>query len=270
MKSAAATARVAPQAAAGRSRRGVEQLVFGAIGLAVFVVAWEFAAQRGYLNPVIVSSPSQIAVSFLEQWRNGTILSDLSISMTEFAVGFILALVFGVTLGFAMGLNRIFEYAVDPYIWFFYCCPLIAFYPLIVVWLGFGFTTVVAITFLLSFVSIVINTLAGVQSIDPQLVRAVRAFGGNDHDVAMKLLLPGAVPHILAGVRIGLGRALHGVVLGEMFGSNDGLGFRLTYHAAQLQTSAVFVSLIILIVIGIIINEISGWLERRLLAWREF
>jgi NitT/TauT family transport system permease protein len=262
MKPAAATARVAPQAAAGRSRRGVEQLVFGAIGLALFVVAWEFASQHGYLNPVIVSSPSQIAVSFLEQWRNGTILSDLSISMTEFAVGFVLALVFGVTLGFAMGLNRIFEYAVDPYIWFFYSCPLIAFYPLIVVWLGFGFTTVVAITFLLSFVSIVINTLAGVQSIDPQLVRAVRAFGGSDRDVAMKLLLPGAVPHILAGVR--------GVVLGEMFGSNDGLGFRLTYHAAQLQTSAVFVSLIILIVIGIVINEISGWLERRLLAWREF
>ena len=152
--------------------------------------------------------------------------------------------------------------------WFLYASPLIAFYPLLIVWLGFGFATVVAVAFLLSFVSIVVNAMAGVHSVEPNLVKAVLAFGGTRRDVVLKVVLPASIPHILAGGRIGLGRALHGVVLGEMFGSNDGLGYSIARYAAQLKTADVFAPLLTLIVLGIVINQASGLLESRLLSWR--
>jgi len=245
-----------------------EEIVLGIIGTLALLVVWELAARLDLINPVVVSNPSRIAAAFAAQLQAGEIFADLGVSLVEFAVGFGLSLAVGITLGIAMGLNRLTEYAVDPFVWFLYSSPLIAFYPLIVVWLGFGFATVVAITFLLSFVSIVVNTVAGVQGVDAQLVRAVRAFGGTRLDVVRKAILPAAVPMIIAGMRIGLGRALHGVVLGEMFSSNAGLGYRITFYAAHLRTADVFVPLTILVVIGLLLNALGNALEARLQAWR--
>jgi NitT/TauT family transport system permease protein len=258
----------AKPASMGASAPGRERLVLGLIGMLGFLLIWEAAARLDLINPVVVSNPSRIAEAFAAQLQSGEILADLRVSLVEFAVGFSLSVGVGIGLGIAMGLNRFTEYAVDPFVWFLYSSPLIAFYPLIVVWLGFGFTTVVAVTFLLSFVSIVVNTVAGVQSVDPQLVRAVRAFGGNRLAVVRKVILPAAVPMIIAGMRIGLGRALHGVVLGEMFSSNAGLGYRVTFYAAHLRTADVFVPLVILVVIGLAINQLGNMLEARLQAWR--
>ena len=246
----------------------MEQLVLGVLGTVAFLLAWEFAARAGVLNPVVVSNPSRIAAAFMGQVQSGDLFGDLRVTVIEFLVGFGMALVVGMALGIAMGLSRITEYAIDPFVWFLYASPLIAFYPLIIVWLGFGFTTVVTVTFLLSVVSIVVNTMAGVHSVDPQLVRAVRAFGGKRRDIIIKVILPAAVPLILAGVRIGLGRALHGVVLGEMFSSNAGLGYRISFYAAHLRTADVFVPLVILVVIGIALNQLSRMCEARLQAWR--
>lgn len=245
-----------------------EELILGILGTLAFLLVWEIASRFDLINPVVVSNPSRIAVAFVAQLQSGEIFNDLGVSLIEFAAGFGLSLVVGIGLGIAMGLNRLTEYAIDPFVWFLYSSPLIAFYPLIVVWLGFGFATVVAITFLLSFVSVVVNTFAGVQGVDPQLVRAVRAFGGTRFDVIRKAILPAALPLIIAGMRIGLGRALHGVVLGEMFSSNAGLGYRITFHAAHLRTADVFVPLTILVVIGLLINALGNALEARLQAWR--
>jgi NitT/TauT family transport system permease protein len=245
-----------------------EQLVLGVIGTLAFLVLWEAAARFELINPVVVSNPSRIAAAFAAQLQSGELLADLEVTMIEFAVGYGLSLVVGIGIGIAMGLSRLTEYAIDPFVWFLYSSPLIAFYPLIIVWLGFGFATVVAITFLLSFVSVVVNTVAGVQGVDPQLVRAVRAFGGGQLDVIRKVILPAAVPLIIAGMRIGLGRALHGVVLGEMFSSNAGLGYRITFYGAHLRTADVFVPLVILVAIGLLINQLGSVVEARLQAWR--
>ena len=245
-----------------------ERLALGIIGTLGFLLIWEAAADLDLINPVVVSNPSRIAAAFVAQARSGEIFGDLRVTMIEFAVGFGLSLAVGIGLGIAMGLSKLTEYAIDPFVWFLYSSPLIAFYPLIIVWLGFGFATVIAVTFLLSFVSIVVNTVAGVQGVDPQLVRAVRAFGGGRLDVVRKVILPASVPLMLAGLRIGLGRALHGVVLGEMFSSNAGLGYRITFYAAHLRTADVFVPLTILVVVGLIINQIGNALETRLQAWR--
>jgi NitT/TauT family transport system permease protein len=244
------------------------RVVLGTVGVAIFLLAWEAVVRSGALNPTIVSSPTLITEAFAAQWQSGELVSDLGVTIGVFVLGFSLALVVGVALGIGMGMSRIVEYAIDPFIWFLYSSPLIALYPLIVVWLGYGTLTVIAVTFLLTVVSIVVNTMAGVQSVEPQLVRAVRAFGGGQHAVVTKVVLPSSVPLILAGVRIGLSRALLGVVLGEMFSSNAGLGFRISFFAARLRTADVYVELLILITIGIATDQICRLLEARLGAWR--
>lgn len=267
----AAGSRVVKAAAAPRPAPSLarwEPALLGILGLVLFGVAWQVAADRGLINPTILASPRLIAQAFAGQWSSGQLLGDLGVSLTELAIGFGLSIVVGVGLGLAMGLNQTVEYALDPFMWFLYSAPLIAIYPLLVVWLGFGFTTVLAVTFLLTVVSIIVNTLAGVRSVDPTLIRAVRAFGGTQRDVILKVILPAALPLTLAGLRIGLGRALIGVILGEMFGSNAGLGFRMTVYAAHLRTADVFVPLVVFVVIGVLTTQAMKVAESRLQAWR--
>ena len=240
----------------------------GTLGIVLFLAVWEFVASQGWINPVVVSSPSRIANAFGTQAASGQLLHDFGASLIELAVGFGLSLVVGVAVGIAMGLDRTTEFALDPFVWFLYSTPLVALYPLIVVWFGFGFATVLAISFLLTVVPIAVNTLAGVRSVDPAFIRAVRAFGGNRTDVVVKAILPASLPLVLAGVRIGLGRTLIGVVLGEMFSSNAGLGYRMTIYGAHLKTADVFVPLIVFVAIGIVSTQLTTLLERRLQAWK--
>ena len=222
----------------------------------------------GYLNPITASSPSRIAQAFASQWHNGAILKNSRIFLFELTVGFTLAFIVGVTLGIAMGVNRLVEYAADPFVWLIYASPTIAFYPLLMIWIGFGSATVITVTFLLTFVSIVVNTMAGVHAAEPQMIRVLKVFGGKPIDIILKVIIPASLPLMLAGVRIGLSRAFLGVILGEMFSSNAGFGYDIAYYAGQLQTATVFVSIIILIVIGTIINLLFTAVEARLFAWK--
>ena len=262
--------RVAPRDAPRALRLSLphEPLILGTLGVVLFLAGWELAALHGWLNPVILSSPSRIAAAFAAQAASGQFFRDLSVSLLELVIGFGLSIVFGFALGLAMGLNRTVEYAFDPFVWFLYSTPLVALYPLLVVWLGFGFTTVVAITFLLTVVTIVVNTMAGVRSVDPTIVRAVRAFGGKPLDVVRLAIVPASLPLVMGGIRIGLSRALIGVVLGEMFSSNAGLGFRMTVYGARLQAADVFVPLMAFVVIGLILNQCALALEARFQRWK--
>lgn len=251
------------------SRPRVRATLLGILGIVAFLAIWELAARANLLNPVVVSSPSRIAMAFAGQAGSGQLFGDFLVSFNELLIGFGLSLVVGVAIGIAMGLNRTTEYALDPFVWFLYSTPLIALYPLIVVWFGFGFATVIAITFMLTVVPLAVNTLAGVRSVDPSLIRAVRAFGGTRTDIVFKAILPASIPLVLAGVRIGLGRALIGVVLGEMFSANAGLGFRMTSYGAHLKTADVFVPLTMFIIIGVVLTQLTTLLENRLQAWKD-
>ena len=246
-----------------------EPVVLGAAGLLLLVAAWELAARWGWLNPVVLSSPSLIGVAFGRQWASGELLRDLQVSVAEFALGFGLAAAIGLAVGLAMGLHRDAEYALDPFVWFLYSAPLVVFYPLLIIWLGFGFWTVVAIAVLLATIPIAVNTLAAVRSVDPVLVRAVRAYGGRAPDVIVKVILPASLPLILAGLRIGIGRVLIGVVVGEMFSANVGLGFRLTYYGARLRMTDVLVPLVVIMVLGVLATQALRLFEHRLARWRE-
>lgn len=261
--------RVAGRATLRRAWARHEAPVLGAVGLAGFVVGWELLARSGVVDPVVLGAPGRVAAALARQWASGRLLADLGWSAAEFALGLGLAAAGGVLLGLAMGLARDLEDALAPPLWFFYAAPLVAFQPLIVVWLGFGFRAVVALVFLLTVVPIAMNTLAAVRSVDPLFPRAVRAFGGGWRDVVAKAILPAALPLVLAGVRLGAGRALVGVVVGEMFGANAGLGFRMTFDGARLRTADVLASVVLLVALGVAVTQAIRLLEHRLGRWRE-
>jgi NitT/TauT family transport system permease protein len=220
------------------------------------------------VNPVVLASPARVAAALARQWGQGELGSDLAWSGVEFALGFGLAAVVGIVVGLAMGAWRGVELALDPFVWFLYATPLVALQPLLVVWVGFGFPVAVTLAFLLAVIPIVVNTLAAVRAADPVLVRAVLAFGGSRRAVATKVVLPGSLPLVLAGLRLAAGRALVGVVVGEMFGANAGLGFRMTFYGARLRTADALAPVVLLALLGVAVTQGLRLLETRLGRWR--
>ena len=248
------------------SRR--EAVVLGVMGLAIALGAWEVAARLHLVNPVVLASPARVGAALVQQWSRGELAVDLAWSAAAFALGFGLAATVGVVVGLAMGAWRSVELALDPFVWFLYATPLVALHPLLVVWVGFGFPVAVTLAFLLAVIPIVVNTVGAVQAADPVLVRAVRAFGGSRRAVAMKVVLPGSLPLVLAGLRLAAGRALVGVVVGEMFGANLGLGFRMTHYGARLRTADALAPVVLLTLLGVAVTQALRLLEGRLGRWR--
>ncbi len=229
---------------------------------------WEAAVRLGWLNPFFTSRPSLIAVELIHEAKSGELFRNLGVSLREFAVGFGASVIVGLLLGVIAGWYRIVEYVLDPFIWFLYSAPLIAFYPIFVIWFGLGAYTVIAISFLLAFTPILVNTMSGVKGINPSLLLAARSFGARPRDLLWKVALPGSVPMIVAGLRLGLGRALTGVVIGELFVSSAGLGYSIAYNGQLLKTTNMFVSLIVIAALGVVCTQALSALEARLDFWR--
>jgi NitT/TauT family transport system permease protein len=230
--------------------------MLGAVGLGGLVLTWEGTARLGAIDPVVLASPGRIGEALARQWRSGQLVEDLLTSSLEFGLAYLFALLLGGAVGLLMGLARDAEYALEPFVWFLYSAPLVAFQPLLIVWLGFGFWSVVALATALAAFPIAINIHAGVRSTDPTLLRAVRAFGGRRRDEVLKVILPASIPLVLAGLRIGAGRALVGIVVGEMFGANAGLGFRLALYGSRLRAADVLVQILGIVLIGLAATQI--------------
>jgi len=160
------------------------------------------------------------------------------------------------------------EYALDPFLWFLYSAPLIAFYPIFVLWFGLGVPTVIALTFLLSVPQIAASTLNGIQNVNPGLIRAARSLGAAEGDLLWKVVLPASVPVIIAGLRLGIGRALMGVVVGELFGATAGLGYSISYYGALLKTTDMIASLVVIVALGVLCTQGLSALEARFDSWR--
>ena len=245
-----------------------DSVLLGTLGLVGFIVLWEAAARLEMADPVLISSPTQVAVA-LKNWAlSGVLFRDLGTSLWELAVAFLASAAVGIPLGVAMGWSRPAEYAIDPFIWVLYSAPLVSFWPLFIIWLGIGVKSIIALAFLFSVVQIVINTMAGVRSIDPILIRCARSFNARSSDLFFKFTLPGALLMIIAGLRLAFGRALIGVVIGELFSSNSGLGFHISYYGARLRFGDVFAGLFVVVIVGICSTQLIRIAEIRLTRWK--
>ena len=243
-------------------------VLLGAVSFAAILVVWESVVRLGWVNPFFISQPSAIAASLSRSARSGELWHNLAVSLREFAIGYGAAVAIGIPAGVLAGRFRTVEYALDPFLWFLYSAPLIAFYPIFVLWFGLGVPTVIVIAFLLSVTQIATSTLNGFQSVNPGLLRAARSFGANERDLLWKVVLPASVPMVIAGLRLGIGRALMGVVVGELFGATAGLGYSIAYYGALLKTTDMIASLAVIVVLGVLCTQGLSALEARFDSWR--
>jgi NitT/TauT family transport system permease protein len=244
-----------------------EDFILALSGVVVFVVLWELLPAVGVVNPLFTSSPSRIVAAARWLAANG-LWDDVVISATEFAAGFALAVVVGVPLGILLGWYHRWRAVFNPFISVLYVTPRVALLPLLILWLGIGLAPKIAVVFLGAFFPIVITVIAGMRTIDETLLMCARSFGAGPRQIFTTIALPSCVPFVVAGLRLGVGRALVGVIVGEMVASSGGIGHMMSVAGATLQTDKVFVGIMLIALFGIVVNWGLNRLERRFECWR--
>jgi NitT/TauT family transport system permease protein len=245
-----------------------ENALLGAVAVLVFLAFWEAAVAFGFVNPLFTSSPSRILRTGHQMFADGSILYDLQVSGLEFVVGYGLAVLVGVPLGILMGWYRRLDAVLDPFVSALYATPRIALLPLVMIWFGIGLASKIAIIFLGAVFPILVNTITGVRTIGADFIKVARSFGASDRQLFFTVALPSSVPLLLAGLRLGLGHALIGIVVGEMYGATAGIGFLISVSGARFQTDRVMVGIIIIALAGVLMTSLLRAIERRFERWR--
>jgi NitT/TauT family transport system permease protein len=242
--------------------------LIGVGAVLVFVAAWQFVAAQRIVPELFLPGPADTLGAFVGMVRGGTIWNDLWVSGQELIYGYVLAILVGLPLGLLMGWYRRLAWALDPFVNFFYSMPRVALIPLLIIWFGIGIASKVAIVYLGAFFPIVINTAAGIRNLDPSLLKAARSFGASDLQIFRTVALPGSVPFILTGLRLGIGHALVGVVVGELVAAQAGIGLMMATAGATFQTSKVFAGLVLVSSAGLALTYLLLIVERRFQGWR--
>jgi NitT/TauT family transport system permease protein len=246
-----------------------EPLVIGAIAVVLAVAIWEGLWLAGLINPLFGTGPSAIAKRLCITLDDGTLVENLFYSGKNFLGGFALAVTAGVALGIPIGWYRKLRYVANPFVDALYATPRIALIPLIMIWFGAGVSSKIVIIFLSGLFPVLVNTIAGMQTLDRDLLRAARSFCASDRNVFRTIALPGAVPFVLAGVRQGVAHALIGVVVGEVLaGSAEGVGFMIQYSGNLLNMDALFLYVTVVAGAGILLTSLVGRLQMRFERWR--
>lgn len=239
------------------------------LSFGIAIVLWEFCARVLVANNLFLSPLSTIAVRGAHLWSTGELQGDIYVSFIEFAGGFSLSVVIGISLGIVLAEFPLIRGLIDPWISMLYATPIIALGPLFILWLGIGVFSKIAIVFLVAVFPIIINTVSGLTTTDKTLLEVAQSFGANSRQLYTKVRLPAALPFIVAGLRLSVARALVGVVVAELFGARAGLGFLIVNSAQSFDTAGVFVGVIILAIAGVISVELLKWIEFRLAPWRD-
>ncbi len=245
-----------------------EDFLIGSIAVILFLLLWEVAVAQGWIKPLFVSAPSRIFKALMAMIADGSIWRDLGVSGMEFGLGYGLAVIVGIPLGILMGWYRRFNAVLDPFVSALYATPRIALVPLIIIWFGIDLPAKVAIIFLSTVFPILVSTITGVRTIDRDFIKVARSFGASDRQLFMTVALPSSVPMLLTGLRLGLGHALIGIVVGEMLGASAGIGYMMSVAGATFQTDRVMVGLLIIAGSGMLLTELLRIIERRFESWR--
>lgn len=239
-----------------------------ALSVVVVLVAWELAVQTRFFDPIYASSPLLIASAASTLLPTPAFQNHIVVSGMEFLVGFGLAAILGTALGLLAGSNRRLGLAVEPLLTALYVTPRASLLPVIVLWFGYGVLSTTVVVFLGAFFVIVLNAMAGAKTADALLIRAARSFSASKVRIFRTIILPSSVPHVITGLRLGVGRALIGVVTAEIFGASAGLGYYIHITGSTLQIDRMFVAILTMSAAGLAANLLFSALERRYSTWR--
>ncbi len=260
-----ASARMAVRRRPGRLGR-INVTTWRLIVLAALLVAWHLASIPA--GPLLLPSPIDIVPAFIDELRSGQLGAATFASLQVFVAGYAIAAVSGVALGVVMGGMPRVGATLEVYVNGLNATPRVAFIPLVILWFGLGPAAKIVVVWLMAMLPILINTYAGVQNTDPDLLEAARSFGASRGQIFRHILLPGALPYIVTGLRLGAAMGMVGTVIAELQTSLAGLGFLMAQFSGSFQTAKYFPPVIVLALLGMLISHALKMLERRLARWK--
>ncbi len=258
-------ARAEKAAAARRWRRQWQIIGIRIASLAVVLALWQvFGAQ---VSPVLFTTPSKIAVAAVNMIGSGELWNYLAPSLVVLGIGLSLAAVFGVAVGLLLARFWFLDVALGVYITFLYSIPSVALVPLIVLWAGFEMTAKVIILFLFAFFPMAINTYQGVKAVDPKLIEVGRAFRCSERQLWANIVVPAALPFIVTGLRLAVGRGLIGMVLADLYTAISGIGYLIVRTASTYQVDKMFVPIVTLGLLGVTLTALLRLCEAYVAPW---
>lgn len=237
-------------------------VLLGVLALWALLVAWQ------EYPPFILPSPTLVWRKFLLMAATDALLLHIGVTLLEIVLGLLIGLSAAFALGYLLGKHRTLEHLASPYIVASQSIPIVAIAPLIVIWMGSGLASKVAVTALITFFPALIATIVGIRSVDPDLHDLMRSLRASRSQLFWKLEAPAALPMIFGGLKLSATLAVVGAVVGEFMGANAGLGYLVNLGRGLLDTPMMFVAILLLVVIAQALHFAVVALEARLLRWQ--
>ncbi|MGF6528712.1 sulfonate transport system permease protein [Variovorax sp. PvP013] len=234
---------------------------------ALLVAAWELAARAGHLSIHVLPAPSKVVATAWRLIQDGRLIGDMATSLLRAATGFAIGGTIGFSLGTVVGFSRLAEAVLDRSIQMVRAIPFLAMLPLVIVWFGVDEGGKIFLVSLGVMFPIYINTVLGIRQVDPKLIELGRVTGLGTATLIRRIVLPGALPSILAGVRYALAVAWLALVVAETIATSSGLGFLAMDAREFLRTDVIVLTIVIYAAIGVASDAVARLLERRLLKW---
>jgi NitT/TauT family transport system permease protein len=238
------------------------------LSIILFLALWETASRLRLVNPVFLPPFTKVVATLWKLTLNGDLAKHFLISAQRALIGFCLGVGVGVPLGITIGWFRRFEYFIDPLINLFRNLSVLSLLPVFMLIFGIGEFSKIALIFWGVLWTLLMNTIAGVQGVDAQLVKAARGMATPKHLLFAKVILPGALPSIATGIRISASTSVLILIAAEMMGARKGLGFAIHYYEGQIRIPEMYAMIVVMAVLGIIINYALIVSEKRLFQWR--
>src|SRR5919197_588178 len=262
----AALAPVAPPRRVALVPRGWREWTVRLASVVAVLVAWQLYAP--HVSRIFLRPPSDVAKAFVDLVQYGTLLQATGESTRTLALGFMLALAIGLSVGLGSARSWLAYNAFNPWITALYSTPSVALVPFMSLWLGIGDTAKVAVIALFAVFPVIVNTQQGVRYVDAGLIEVARAFNSSERRLWTDVLVPAALPFIFAGIRLAIPRALVGMVLAEFLISvGRGLGSLILIYQNTFRVDRMFVPVIVVAALGVVLIAVAQWIEGRLVPW---
>jgi NitT/TauT family transport system permease protein len=242
----------------------------GPISVLAAICLWWLVARTTHLPAFILPSPMQVWLRFLMAVSDGSLFINTGVTLLEILLGLFCGAGLATVLGYLVAKSRALERVLSPYLIASQAIPLVAIAPLLVIWFGPGMFSKVLICSLIVFFPVLVNTVVGVRAVPPALLDLMHSLHASRTQILVKLEVPAALPVFLGGLRIGATLSVIGAVVGELVGSDQGLGFLINVGRGQYDTALVFVAIFMLIVLALCLYGLVAWLESRALVWQEW
>jgi ABC-type nitrate/sulfonate/bicarbonate transport system permease component len=258
-----------PPAPSAKSMIGAlagNQYLLGALSVVVFFAIWQLVSMN--VPPVILPAPGQVIEAFVQLTVSGELVRATAQTLWPFALGLVLAFIVGTMLGLILGIFRPAARILDPYIFVFWSIPNIAWLPLFIAWFGVGTLTLVVFVFVSAVFPQLLTVESGAKEADSFLVEVARSLGGSKREILRIVVLPSALPYIFAGLRIAVGRALVGIIVGQLLIVATGIGYMFQFYGETLSLAKYFAPLIVIAALAVLLNRAVNWAEQFLIPWK--